>query len=169
MKEEVIVGGSNAVDGGSGLSDKLKWFLASRRVLVAAVSFSCFGVTASSTQEEGTTATDKTMNWCGWRTNTTYSTSSATGRDFTTWHNWFDNGNALNTVNGYWWNEKNMTSSVGSWVDPGTYGKNILVQWNQGGRAYVDTCITNVAEIRLGISQTYPSVLRIDEGGASPT
>ena len=166
MKEEVIVGGSNAVDGGSGLSDKLKWFLASRRVLVAAVSFSCFGVTASSTQEEGTTATDKTMNWCGWRTNTTYSTSSATGRDFTTWHNWFDNGNALNTVNGYWWNEKNMTSSVGSWVDPGTYGKNILVQWNQGGRAYVDTCITNVAEIRLGISQTYPSVLRIDEGGS---
>lgn len=150
----------------NGLGGKLKGRQVLCHFLIVAVSFYYYGVIAASTQEEGTTNTDATMNWCGWRVNTTYSTTSATGRDFTTWRNWFDNDNALNTVNGYWWNEKNMTSATGSWVNPNTYGKNVLVQWNQGGRAYVNTCITNVAEIRLGIAQTYPSVLRVDEGGA---
>lgn len=105
---------------------------------------------------------DTVMNWCGWRVSDT-STADA-DRDMTTFRNWFANDNPYGTT-GYWWNEKNMTSDTGSWVDPRTCGNQILVQWNQGGCGYVDTVVTNVCEMRLGIGQTYKSVLRIDEGG----
>ena len=107
-------------------------------------------------------ANDATMNWCGWRVSNT-STADA-NRDLTTFRNWFANDNPYGTT-GYWWNEKNMTSATGSWLNPRTCGNQILVQWNQGGCGYVNTVITNVCEIRLGIAQTYKSVLRIDEGG----
>ena len=130
----------------------------------AASALAPFAVNAASTQEEGTINTDKTMNWCGWRVK---ASSADADRDLETWRNWFDKGNVLNTVNGYWWNEKNAVSQgLGSWVNPSTHGKNLLVQVNQGGRFFVDSCVTNVAEIRLGIAQTYPSVLRINDGGA---
>ena len=108
-------------------------------------------------------AYDATMNWCGWRVSNT-STADA-DRDLTTFRNWFANDNPYGTT-GYWWNEGNMTTATsGAWVNPRTLGKQILVQWNQGGCGYVNTVITNICEIRLGIAQTYKSVLRIDEGG----
>ena len=107
-------------------------------------------------------AYDATMNWCGWRVSNT-STADA-DRDLTTFRNWFANDNPYGDT-GYWWNEKNMTSATGSWVNPRTLGNQVLVQWNQGGCGYVNTVITNVCEIRFGIGQTYKSVLRIDEGG----
>ena len=99
-------------------------------------------------------ANDATMNWCGWRVSNT-STADA-DRDLTTFRNWFATDNPYGTT-GYWWNEKNMTSATGAWVNPRTCGKQIIVQWNQGGCGYVDTVITNVCEIRLGIGQTYKS------------
>ena len=108
-------------------------------------------------------ANDATMNWCGWRVSNT-STADA-DRDLTTFRNWFANDNPYGTT-GYWWHQSNMTSiKTGSWVNPYTNGKQILVQWNQGGCGYVNTVITNVCDLRLGIAQSYKSVLRIDEGG----
>ena len=104
------------------------------------------------------------MNWCGWRTSTT---STATeNRDLTTFRNWFATDNPHGNSSGYWWNEKNMASVTGSWVNPNTYGTKILAQWNQGGCAYVDSSITNVCEIRFGAFNSYNPVLRIDEGGS---
>lgn len=109
-------------------------------------------------------ANDKTMNWCGWRVSNT-STADAS-RDLTTFRNWFATDNPYGNSDGYWWNEGNMTTATsGAWVNPRTLGKQILVQWNQGGCGYVNTVITNVCDLRLGISQSYKSVLRIDEGG----
>lgn len=107
-------------------------------------------------------ANDTVMNWCGWRVSDT-STADA-DRDLITFRNWFANDNPYGTT-GYWWNENNMTSATGTWVNPRTCGNQILVQWNQGGCGYVDTIVTNVCEMRLGIGQTYKSVLRVDEGG----
>lgn len=109
-------------------------------------------------------ANDKVMNWCGWRTS---NTSTATSdRDLTTFRNWFATDNPYNTA-GYWWHQNNMTSTkTGSWVNPDTWGKKLLVQWNQGGCAYVDSVITNVCEMRFGAFNSYNPVLRIDEGGA---
>ena len=108
-------------------------------------------------------ANDATMNWCGWRVSNT-STADA-DRDLTTFRNWFATDNHFGDT-GYWWNEGNMTTATtGAWVDPYTCGNQILVQWNQGGCGYVDSVITNVCDLRLGISQSYKSVLRIDEGG----
>lgn len=110
-------------------------------------------------------ASDKTMNWCGWRVSTT-STAEA-DRDLTTFRNWFATDNPHGNSDGYWWNVGNMTSATtGSWVNPNTYGTKILAQWNQGGCAYVDSSITNVCEIRFGTFNSYNPVLRIDEGGS---
>ncbi len=108
-------------------------------------------------------ANDKTMNWCGWRVSTT-STAEA-DRDLTTFRNWFAADNPYGSGAGYWWNEKNMTTATGSWVNPNTLGTKLLVQWNQGGCAYVDSVITNVCEMRFGAFNSYNPVLRIDEGG----
>lgn len=110
-------------------------------------------------------ASDKTMNWCGWRKS---NTSTATAdRDLTTFRNWFATDNPYNTSGGYWWHQNNMTgTTTGSWVKPDeTYGTKLLVQWNQGGCAYVDSVITNVCEMRFGAFNSYNPVLRIDEGG----
>lgn len=108
-------------------------------------------------------ANDATMKWCGWRVSNT-STADA-DRDLTTFRNWFATDNPYGDT-GYWWHQNDMVSNkTGSWVNPYTCGNQILVQWNQGGCGYVDTVITNVCEIRLGIGQSYKSVLRIDEGG----
>ena len=100
-------------------------------------------------------ANDKAMNWCGWRTNTTFTTASPyvakNLRDLDTFRNWFATDNPHGNDAGYWWNEGNMTSTrTGSWVNPNTWGTKILAQWNQGGCAYVDSIITNVCEIRFG-------------------
>ena len=103
------------------------------------------------------------MNWCGWRVSTT-STAEA-DRDLTTFRNWFAADNSYGSGAGYWWNEKNMTTATGSWVNPNTLGTKLLVQWNQGGCAYVDSVITNVCEMRFGAFNSYNPVLRIDEGG----
>lgn len=109
-------------------------------------------------------ASDKTMNWCGWRVSTT-STAEA-DRDLTTFRNWFVTDNPHGNSDGYWWNVGNMTSATtGSWVNPNTWGTKILAQWNQGGCAYVDSVITNVCEMRFGAFNSYNPVLRIDEGG----
>ena len=109
-------------------------------------------------------ANDKAMNWCGWRTSDT--STAAADRDLTTFRNWFATDNPYNTA-GYWWHEKNMTSTTtGSWVNPNTLGTKILAQWNQGGCAYVNTAVTNVCEIRFGAFNSYNPVLRIDEGGS---
>ena len=108
-------------------------------------------------------ANDKAMNWCGWRTSNT--STAAADRDLTTFRNWFATDNPYNTA-GYWWHENNMTSTkTGSWVNPNTWGKQLLVQWNQGGCAYVDSVITNVCEMRFGAFNSNNPVLRIDEGG----
>lgn len=109
-------------------------------------------------------ASDKTMNWCGWRVSTTSTAEAA--RDLTTFRNWFATDNPHGNSDGYWWNVGNMTSATtGSWVNPNTWGTKILAQWNQGGCAYVDSIITNVCEIRFGAFNSYNPVLRIDEGG----
>ena len=110
-------------------------------------------------------ASDKTMNWCGWRIS---NTSTATAdRDLTTFRNWFATDNPYNTSGGYWWHQNNMTgTTTGSWVKPDeTYGTKLLVQWNQGGCGYVDSVITNVCEMRFGAFNSFNPVLRIDEGG----
>ena len=87
-------------------------------------------------------------------------------RDLDTFRNWFATDNPHGNDAGYWWNEGNMTSArTGSWVNPNTLGTKLLVQWNQGGCAYVDSVITNVCEMRFGAFNSYNPVLRIDEGG----
>ena len=58
-----------------------------------------------------------------------------------------------------------MATKTGLWVNPNTWGKQLLVQWNQGGCAYVDSVITNICEMRFGAFNSYNPVLRIDEGG----
>ena len=109
-------------------------------------------------------ANDKTMNWCGWRLSDT--SLADADRDLTTFRNWFATGNPHGNSDGYWWNTQAQPSAKSTtWVNPHTLGKQILVQWNQGGCGYVNSVITNVCEIRLGIAQEYNSVLRVDEGG----
>ena len=109
-------------------------------------------------------ANDKTMNWCGWRLSDT--SLADADRDLTTFRNWFATGNPHGNSDGYWWNTQAQPSAKSTtWVNPHTLGKQILVQWNQGGCGYVNSVITNVCEIRLGIAQSYKSVLRVDEGG----
>lgn len=104
------------------------------------------------------------MNWCGWRTSNT--STAVADRDLTTFRNWFATDNPYGNGDGYWWHQNNMTGTkTGSWVNPNTWGTKILVQWNQGGCAYVDSVITNVCEMRFGAFNSYNPVLRIDEGG----